>query len=49
VVIGVLGFVVSLEPPSDEETEGEAGIEICGTGGVGSGGCGCSVGGLVVE
>ena len=38
-VIGVLGFVVSLpEPPMDEETEGEAGIEICGTEGAGSGG-----------
>ena len=49
VVSGVLGFVVSLEPPSEEETEGEPGIEICGTGGAGSGGWSCSVGGFVVE
>ena len=37
-MVGVLGFVVSLEPPSDEETEGEAGIDIWGTERAGSGG-----------
>ena len=44
VVIGVFCFVVSPEPPSEEETEGESGIEISGS----AGGWGCSVGGLVV-
>lgn len=38
VVIGVLGFVVSLEPPIEEETEGDGGIEISGIGGAGAGG-----------
>jgi hypothetical protein len=37
-MIGVLGFVVSLEPPIEEETEGDAGIEIWGIGGTGAGG-----------
>lgn len=48
-LIGVWGFVVSLGPPRDEETEGEGGIEVCRTGGAGSGGWGSSAGGLVVE
>ena len=30
VVIGVFCFVVSPEPPIEEETEGGSGIEICG-------------------
>ena len=37
-MIGVGGFVVSLELPIEEETAGESGVEICGIGGVGSGG-----------
>lgn len=48
VLIGVLGFVVSLEP-NDEETEGESGIVIRGTRGADSGGWGCSIGGLAVK